>query len=82
VLSIRRVPRQFNDIESSAEDLDNSDNVNVPSLPPQSRIQRVILKLRDTLQTSFDSFGLSWLYPWCPSFEPDKFIPSSLLART
>jgi hypothetical protein len=79
MISKRRVPRQFNDIERSAEDLDNA---NVLSLPPQSRIQRVILKLRDTLQTAFDSFGLCRLYPRRPSFEPDKFLPSSLLSRS
>jgi hypothetical protein len=80
IRSKRRVPRQFNDMERSAEDLDNDDNV--PSLPPQSRIRRVILKLSDTLQTTFDSFGLCRLYPRRPSFEPDKFLPSSLLARS
>ncbi|KIK34293.1 hypothetical protein CY34DRAFT_98289, partial [Suillus luteus UH-Slu-Lm8-n1] len=45
-------------------------------------IQRVILTLRDTLQTTFNVFGLCRLYPRRPSFEPDKFIPSTLLART
>jgi hypothetical protein len=74
--SKRCVPRQFIDVERSAEDLNNVDNANVPSLPPQSRIQCVILKLRDTLQTAFNSFGLCWIYPRRPSFEPDKFLPS------
>jgi hypothetical protein len=80
--SKRCVLRQFIDVERSAEDLDNVNNANIPSLPPQSRIQRVILKLRDTLQTTFNSFGLCWIYPCRPSFELDKFFPSSLLARS
>lgn len=50
--------------------------------PPQSRIRRVLLTLRDTLQTAFNVVGLSRLYPRRPSFEPDKFVPSSLLARS
>ncbi|KAG2343831.1 hypothetical protein BDR05DRAFT_975804 [Suillus weaverae] len=48
----------------------------------QSRIRHVLLMLRDTLQTGFNSFGLCQLYPCRPSFEPDQLIPSSLLART
>jgi hypothetical protein len=80
--SKRRVPRQFINVERLAEDLNNVNNANVPSLPPQSRIQHVILKLGDTLQTAFDSFGLCRIYPHCPSFELDKFLPSSLLARS
>ncbi|KAG2154502.1 uncharacterized protein EDB93DRAFT_1081262, partial [Suillus bovinus] len=52
------------------------------SPPTQSRIKHVLLTLRDTLQTSFDSFGLLCLYSRRPSFEPDKFIPSSLLTKT
>ena len=35
IISKRRVPRQFNDMERSAKDLDNA---NVLPLPPQSRI--------------------------------------------
>jgi len=54
----------------------------VASLPARSRIQRVLLTLRDTLQTSFNSLGLCRLYPCRPSFKPDWFIPSSLLAKT
>lgn len=34
------------------------------------------------LQTPFNMFGLSRLYPRRPSFEPDRFVPSSLLGRT
>jgi len=34
------------------------------------------------LQTTFNSFGLCRLYPRRPSFEPNKFILSSLLAQT
>ncbi|KAG2045493.1 hypothetical protein BDR06DRAFT_1015594 [Suillus hirtellus] len=32
------------------------------------------------LQTSYNSLGLYWLYPYYPSFEPDKFVPSMLLS--
>lgn len=49
---------------------------------PQQRIKRVLLTLRDTLQTACNIFGLSRQYPRRPSFEPDKFVPSSLLAKT
>lgn len=51
-------------------------------LPPQSRIRRVLLTLRDTLQTTFSSLGLARLYPRRPSFEPDNFVLSSLLSTT
>jgi len=81
----RRIPRPFDDIEHLTEDLNESNNVADvprPSLPHQTRIQWVILMLWDTIQTASNSFGLSWLYPCWPSFEPDKFIPSGLLART
>lgn len=50
--------------------------------PPQRRIQRVLLTLRDSLQTVFNVVGLCRLYPRRPSFEPDRFIPSSLLAQS
>ncbi|KAG2049933.1 hypothetical protein BDR06DRAFT_892788, partial [Suillus hirtellus] len=43
---------------------------------------RVLLTLRDTLQTTFNLFGLCRIYPCHPSFELDTFVPSSLLART
>lgn len=77
-------------IEPSEDDLNLSDNANSQSssiqdsaaLPAQFRIRRVLLRLRDTLQTTFNLFGLCRLYPRRPSFEPNKFIPSSLLAKT
>ncbi|KAG1767493.1 hypothetical protein EV702DRAFT_1203702 [Suillus placidus] len=78
----RHIPRSFIDIEHSAEDLIGANNPDVPSLPTRSRIQHVLLMLRDTLQTAFNSFGICRLYPRRPSFEPNKFIPSSLLARS
>lgn len=82
----RRFPRHFTDTPGLPldEDLNHSDHNDAaaPSPPAQSRIKRVLLTLRDTLQTPFNSFGLSRLYPRRPSFEPDKFIPSSLLAKT
>ncbi|KIK32956.1 hypothetical protein CY34DRAFT_813946 [Suillus luteus UH-Slu-Lm8-n1] len=74
--SRRRVPRRFHDTDSDlAEDV-------VPLPPPPSRIRRVLLTLKDTLQTAFNSFGLCRLYPRRPSFEPNKFVPSSLLSRS
>jgi Plavaka transposase len=85
---IRRIPRPFHAIEPIEDDLNYSDigqsslSLSLPVVPARSRIQRVILTLRDTLQTTVNSFGLSRLYPRRPSFEPDRFIPSELLART
>ncbi|KAG2138105.1 uncharacterized protein EDB93DRAFT_1090792 [Suillus bovinus] len=38
--------------------------------------------LRDTLQTAFNLVGICRLYPRHPSFEPDRFVPSSLLANS
>ncbi|KAG2757163.1 hypothetical protein P692DRAFT_201859216 [Suillus brevipes Sb2] len=84
----RRIPRAFDEIEHSSDDVNYSDNTNIPptqnpaSLPARSRIKRVILTLRDTLQTTYNSFGLCRLYPRRPSFEPDAIIASTLLART
>ncbi|KIK33685.1 hypothetical protein CY34DRAFT_18219 [Suillus luteus UH-Slu-Lm8-n1] len=80
LLRRRRIPRFFDDIACSTEDL--NDPVNAPSLPAQSRIKRVLLTLRDTLQTAFNSVGICRLYPRHPSFEPNTYIPSSLLARS
>jgi hypothetical protein len=86
---MRRIPRTFADIEHLDDDLNPSDNAadsstapKSPSQPARYRIQRVLLMLRDTLQTAFNAFGLCRLYPRRPSFEPDKFLPSTLLART
>lgn len=83
---LRRIPRHFQDPPPPDEDTDRLDSIEVlPSrspVPPQSRIRRVLLILRDTLQTSFNSLGLCWLYPRRPSFEPDKFVPSFLLSTT
>ncbi|KIK32237.1 hypothetical protein CY34DRAFT_47013, partial [Suillus luteus UH-Slu-Lm8-n1] len=45
-------------------------------------IQRVLLMLRDSLQTTFNTIGLCRQYPRRPSFEPDKFIPSPLLSQS
>ncbi|KIK31667.1 hypothetical protein CY34DRAFT_50930, partial [Suillus luteus UH-Slu-Lm8-n1] len=42
---------------------------------------RVLLTLRDTLQTAFSTIGLSRQYPRRPSYEPNKFVPSDLLAK-
>jgi hypothetical protein len=81
----RRIPRSFDDIEHVAGDLNESNtaaDIPRPPSPHQNRIRRVILTLRDTIQTAYNSFGLSRLYPRRPSFEPDRFIPSTLLART
>jgi hypothetical protein len=83
----RAVPRDFQDILPADEDTNPSDSFeNDPRLTTQtssqSRIKRVLLTLRDSLQTSFNTVGLSRLYPRRPSFEPDKFISSSLLAKS
>jgi hypothetical protein len=85
----RLFPRSFDDFVPADEDLNHSDSSgNALSTlpdnqnPPQRRIQRVLLTLRDTLQTAFTAVGLCRSYPRRPSFEPDKFIPSSQLAAT
>lgn len=84
----RLVPRHFDDLLPADEDTNPSDSsANHPPSqasqnPPQRKIQRVLLTLRDSLQTVFNTFGLCRQYPRRPSFEPDKFIPSSLLARS
>ncbi|KAG2032650.1 hypothetical protein BDR03DRAFT_935890 [Suillus americanus] len=52
-----------------------------PNQPPR-RIQRVLLTLRDSLQTAFSVIGLCRQYPRWPSFEPDKFVPSTLLSKS
>jgi hypothetical protein len=75
----RRVLRCFYDVgPCSGEDL----NDDVSSLPAPSRIWRVLLLLKYTLQTAFDLFGFCQLYPHRPSFELNKFVSSSLLARS
>ncbi|KAG1896064.1 uncharacterized protein F5891DRAFT_1193506 [Suillus fuscotomentosus] len=83
------VPRSFDDFLPADEDTNLSDSSGhgpstLPEIdnPPQHRIQRVLLTLRDSLQMAFTVIGLSRKYPRRPSFEPDKFIPSSLLATT
>ncbi|KAG2739784.1 hypothetical protein P692DRAFT_201872909 [Suillus brevipes Sb2] len=86
--TMRRIPRSFDETVHSEEDLNYSESGQSPPtqnptvLPAQSRFRRVLLTLRDTLQTPFNSFGLSRLYPRRPSFEPDGFVPSSLLGKT
>jgi hypothetical protein len=82
MLPRRHIPRTFIDIEHSAEDLIDVNNYDVPLLQACSRIQYVLLTLRDTLQTAFNSFGIYHLYPCRPSFEPNKSIASSLLVRS
>ncbi|KAG1863495.1 hypothetical protein C8R48DRAFT_773540 [Suillus tomentosus] len=87
-LPMRRIPRPLDHHEPLYDDLNHSDNAEIPStqslasLPARSRIQCVLLTLRDTLKTTFNSYGLCRLYPRRPSFEPDRFVSSSLLART
>lgn len=88
-LPMRRIPRTLDNIEPSPDDLNHSDcAAGIPSLPTaslvpaRSRIRRILLTLRDSLKTTFNSFGLCRLYPRRPSFEPDQLIQSSLLART
>jgi hypothetical protein len=83
------VPRHFDDLLPPEEDnnpSDSSGNYLLPVIetrnPPQRRIQRVLLTLRDSLQTAFNMMGLCRQYPRRPSFEPDKFVPSLLLAKS
>jgi Plavaka transposase len=83
------VPRNFDDLLPAEEDINPSNSTqNGPSAAtetesqPQRRIQRVLLTLRDTLQTVFNTIGLSRQYPRRPSYEPDKFVPSTLLASS
>jgi hypothetical protein len=85
--ALRLVPRSFDDFLPADEDVNPSDSPGngsstLPDIgnPPQSRIRRVLLTLRDSLQTAFTAVGLCRKYPRRPSFEPDKFIPPSLLA--
>ncbi|KAG2029438.1 hypothetical protein BDR03DRAFT_987752 [Suillus americanus] len=83
------VPRSFVDILPDDEDI-NPSNILGNGLSVMTdthntlrrRIQSVLLTLRDTLQTAFNAIGLSRQYPQCPSFEPDKIVPSSLLANS
>jgi hypothetical protein len=83
------VPRNFEDLIPLDEDINPSDSCgNNPALVtdtrnlPSSRIQRVLLTLHDSLETTLNAFGLYRHYPRRPSFEPDMFIPSSLLAKS
>ena len=83
------VPRNFDDLLPAEEDINPSDSFGndlfklpVAQDPPQYRIRRVLLTLRDSLQTAFNVIGLCRQYPRRPSFEPDKFVSSSLLARS
>jgi hypothetical protein len=80
------IPRSFNDLLPANEDLNPSGNSasTLPDIhnPPQHRIRRVLLTLRDSLQMTFTAIGLCRNYPRRPSFKPDKFISSSLLATT
>jgi hypothetical protein len=85
----RIVPRSFDDVIPAEEDINMSDpsanaSSTLPEIrnPPHHRIRRVLLTLRDTLQTAFTAIGMCRKYPRRPSFEPDHFIPSSLLATT
>jgi hypothetical protein len=86
---LRAFPRCFEDIQPPDEDINLSESRGNNPSPvvetqnrSQSRIQRVILTLRDSLQTAFNAVGLCRQYPRRPSFEPDKFISSSLLANS
>lgn len=83
------LPRNFEDPLPADEDTNHTRfPMTHPSLvtgtqnPPHGRIQRILLTLRDTLQTASNAIGLSRLYPRRPSFEPDNFIPSLLLAKS
>lgn len=83
--TLRPVPRHFEDALPADEDVNPSESCGNNPLPvtgTQCQVQRVFLTLRDSLQTAFNVMGLCQQYPRRPSFEPDKFIPSSLLATS
>lgn len=83
--TLRPVPRHFEDALPADEDVNPSESCGNNPLPvtgTQCQVQRVFLTLRDSLQTAFNAMGLCRQYPRRPSFEPDKFIPSSLLATS
>jgi hypothetical protein len=82
------LPRDFQDLLPNDEDINPSypsgdppSSVNEAQNPPRLKIRRVLLTLRDSLQTVFNAIGLCRQYARRPSFEPDKFICSSLLAK-
>jgi len=63
--TLRLIPRNFDDLLPDDEDINPSDpSGNDPApvaeaqAPPQCRIQRVLLTLRDSLQTAFNVIGL------------------------
>jgi hypothetical protein len=85
--TIRLVPRNFDDILLADDNINPSDCSRIDTSlvtktrnPLQHRIQPVLLMLRNSLQTAFNVFGLCHQYPRHTSFEPDKFVPSQLLA--
>jgi hypothetical protein len=89
MLRLQLVPRNFEDLIPLDEDINPSDSCGNNPAPvtdtqnlPLSRIQRVLLTLHDSLETTLNAFGLYCHYPRWPSFEPDMFIPSSLLAKS
>jgi hypothetical protein len=55
-----------------------------PPVPPPTQshsvIRRVILHVRDTIRTGFNSFGLLREYPHRPSYDPEAFVPVENLA--
>ncbi|KAG1779369.1 hypothetical protein EV702DRAFT_1214493 [Suillus placidus] len=87
-------PESNSDLERQQSDTDNNAlNTNVLEEPlhPLGQIPRcfedVPLSDEDTndlenTDTTFNSLGLCRLYPRRPSFEPDKFVVSSLLSTT
>ncbi|KAG0702452.1 hypothetical protein DFH29DRAFT_804945 [Suillus ampliporus] len=44
-------------------------------------VQRVILLVTESICNIIGAFSLSRDYPQCPSYEPDVFVPSRLLAK-
>jgi hypothetical protein len=87
--TLRLIPRNFDNLLPDDEDINPSDpSGNDPApvaeaqAPPQHRIQRVLLTLHNSLQMAFNVIGLCRQYPCCPSFEPDKFVSSTLLAKS
>jgi hypothetical protein len=85
--TLRPVPRHFEDVLPSNEDVNlsewcgNHPPVTETQNQPHGRIQRIFLTLHDSLQMAFNTIGLPQQYPRQPSFEPDRFVSSSLLAK-
>lgn len=87
-----RLPKQYRvtapvehvvyNVETATQDVACDDLPTTQDTPPvNSVIWRVILLVTESIRSVVGSFSLSRDYPQCPSYEPDIFIPSRLLAK-